>query len=251
VAEDDDAGDDVDGGNNANGVDDESRWTLVFQRQCRTYVESLLRAYDAGRVSRLDDLMRRYNGREYDLVAALEQQYRVDHRAARSEVLRKVREYYRRMAPGREEDEAEVVVDRFGGRTERIWPFLYERYGPHPGRRGAGLRQSLRERLERYLARRAVHLLPQADRLIDECPMLSCESLFRDLTARFGPEDPEAEVEMLARRLSAFYRRRRLADAAAKAPTIARRFAGRAQLLDEVLARTFGDNLAHDDLDGL
>ena len=220
---------------------DKSSWEYVFKRQCRSYVERLLKAYDPARLSTLDAIMRRYNNREHDLIAALEQQCDIDH-SRTSDLVDRVKEYYQRMAPDRQ-DEMDVVLKRFNHQAELIWPFLYTQYGAHPRRRGPELREYLRQRLGCYLARVAPKLLPDVDRMIDQCPMLGCESLFRELTSKFGPEGPQFEQQSMERKLTLFYSRRRMNDVLPHVPAIAKRFAGRYKLLNEILGRMFNDTL--------
>lgn len=221
---------------------DKNSWEYVFKRQCRTYVEQLLKAYDPNRVSRLDDIMRRYNNKEHDLIAALEQQFDID-KSRQVDLVDRVREYYQRMAPDHME-EMDTVLRRFEYSAEHIWPFLYSQYGAHPRRRGPELREYLRVRLGTYLARVAPRLLPEVDKMIDQCPMIGCESLFRELVNRFGiPEDERQEIITVERKLKLFYARRGMLEVLPQCGAIARRFAGRYKLLNEILARTFNESL--------
>jgi hypothetical protein len=235
---------DQQGGDNADPSQvDKNSWEFQFKRQCRTYVEQLLRAYDPSRANpqTIDDIMRRYNNREHDLIAALEQQFDID-KSRQSDLIDRVREYYTRMAPDRME-EMDTVMRRFDYSAEHIWPFLYSQYGASPRRRGPELREYLRQRLGTYLARVAPRMLPEVDRMIDQSPDINCEPLFRMLAEKYGPEDERQEILNVERKLKRFYARRNLHDMVKEAPAIARRFAGRTRLLNEILGRMFNANL--------
>lgn len=222
-------------------------WELVFRQQCSDYVRLLLQSYEPLRLPTIGTLLRTHDGKEHELVAALEQQYGVQHWREQN-VRSRVESYYRRVAPNRTE-EIPALLNRFATKPELLWPYLRTRYGYDPSARSAEVRTYLVDRLANYLARVAPDRLPECDTLIDKCEDHNADTLFHRLTAMYGPEDRHFEIEAIQLKLTAFYKQRKMPAVLPHVPLIARRFAGRQTLLNEVLKRKFNATLDGTDID--
>jgi hypothetical protein len=217
-------------------------WEAMFLHQCHDYVRSLLQTYEPLRLPLLGELIRQHFGREYDLIAALEQQYNVRNWRGQN-LQQRVEDYYRRVAPGRLTVEVPELLRRFSHRPDLLWAYLKSRYGADPEARSPQVRQFLVNRLSRYLARLAPERLPETEILIDRCEDHNCDTLFEQLTQDYGPEEPDAECEAIRLKLVSFYKARRMHHVLQHTRMIAKRFVGRQALLKEIIRRKFNASL--------
>jgi hypothetical protein len=216
-------------------------WEAEFQQQCQEYVRALLQTHEPARLPAAGELLARHQGKEYQLIAALEQQYDVHHHAERALAAR-VQTFYSHVAP-RKMEEVPTVLAKFAGKPEQLWPYLHARYGHDAEMRTPELRAYLVERLRNYVLRVEPQLFPQCEDMVDRCDDPNCVTLFARLAEGYGPEGEDAEAEDLVRDLRGFYRARGLQRALPRVETMARRFVGRRPLLNELLRRKFNASL--------
>ena len=225
------------------GVDDDDvDWERVFQRQVEEYVTELVRVNSPENASRVKDELFAFRGKECDLVVSLEEQFDVADTRRRT-WKRRIEAYYERVAPSRMESEAPRVVERFADRPADVWPYLTTRFGVAPDVRAKETTAYLQHRLMCYVGRVAPHLLPQVDAMIDRCYEHNADAVFKAVADEYGPEDPRLEAESIARKLLTFYRNRHIHVTPGLVQATARRFAGRQELLNEILRRKFGGPL--------
>ena len=218
-------------------VIDEASVHLLEQLQ--HYLHQLFEQYDPKNIGRERDLLRLFEGNEAKLVSALERQYNIDHWVEHS-LYSRVLQYYRKMAPEYIE-EAPVVVQRFVGREEAMWSYLRDRYGPVPSLLSGSMQAYLKDRLLRYLATRAPHLVGEIDKMIVDLGDANGEHLMRSLTATYGPEDPQVRLDALTRKLRQFYTKRGIRPD--NVNVIAKRFLGHEDTLNRMLSERFGASL--------
>ena len=172
---------------------------------------------------------------------ALEQRFNV-HYWVEQNLRDRVEVYYSKMAPERMGDEMNRVLHRFAGQEAPLWAFLEARYGPNPQLQTNAMRLYLKNRLVRYLATHAPHLMNNADDMVRRCRD-NGDELFAELTEQYGPEDADVAKDTLARKLRTFYKVRGIPRPVDNAKVIAQRFVGMEDELNRMLRQKFADDL--------
>lgn len=219
----------------------EDEMNFLFLEQLREYLQNLFRKYDPKLEGTEKQLLSQYIGNEAKLIAALEQQYNVDH-WMEAHLHHRLSEYYRRMAP-ESMDEIPAIIQRFIGNEEAMWAFLRDRHGPVPLIQSMEMQKYIRARFLRYFSRRAPELIQDIDKYIIMIGETNGDAVFRDLASNFGPEEPQIQLDTLIRKLRRFYRERGIRRQYDDIPTIARRFLGHESLLNRLLQEKFDDDL--------
>eukprot|EP00744_Colponema_vietnamica_P012305 GILI01017286.1.p1 GENE.GILI01017286.1~~GILI01017286.1.p1 ORF type:complete len:891 (+),score=11.77 GILI01017286.1:113-2674(+) len=221
----------------------EDQVNYMFLGQLREYIQQLFRKYDPKLEGTEGDLLRQFAGNEAKLIAALEQQYNVDH-WVETRIHSNVTKYYQRMAP-ESMDEIPSIIQRFIGNEEAMWAYLVKRHGPVPALQSKEMQKYIHARLLRYMSQRpsAAHLIKDIDRYIIIIGDTNGDEFFRELAREHGPEDYQMQLDTLIRKLSRFYRERGIRRQIDDVPILAKKFLGHENALNRLLLTLFDDTL--------
>jgi hypothetical protein len=220
---------------------DQQSLSELLRQQVVSYIGRLFLQFEKTSVGREEALVDQYAGRESELVLALEQRFNV-HFWTEQNLRDRVAAYYRIMAPDRMGEEMNRLLQRFAGAEGPLWAFLESRYGPNPLLQTAAMRVYLKDRLTRYLTRRAPQLLPDVNSMVSRCKD-NGDALFLELTGLYGPEDSDVVCDTATRKLRTFFKVRGIARPVDNAQLIVKRFAGMEHELNRMLREKFGADL--------